>query len=102
MTREEARIAVRQAIADHYREHGEYVENLGQEVPIAALSARIDKRIAVADFEEALDVMRRREELENASSFAIDGDRAEHLKSIEEELTAAIIGIAGNGPRGES
>ena len=97
MTRDEARIAVRQALADHFREHGEYVDNLGQEVPIAALSARINNRVSVPMFEVALEVMQRRYEFDNDTTYAPDGDRSHDREKLEQELTEHINNIAGDG-----
>lgn len=102
MTREEARTAVRAALTEHFREHGEYVDNLGQEVPIAALSARINKRVSVPMFEVALEVMQRRYEFDNDTSYAPDGDRGKDREKLEEELAEHINNIAGDGPRGEA
>lgn len=102
MTREEARIAVQQALQDHFREHGQYVDNLGQEVPIAALSARINHRVSVDAFEEALQVMQRRYEFDNDTTYSPDGDRGKDREKLEEELTEHINNIAGSGPKGET
>ena len=101
MTREEARIAVRTALTVHFREHGEYVDNLGQEVPIAALSARINNRVSVPMFEVALEVMQRRYKFDNDTTYAPDGDRGKDREKLEEELTEHINNIAGDGSRGE-
>lgn len=101
MNRTEARIAVRTALTEHYREHGQYVDNLGQEVPIAALSARINKRVSVPMFEEALQVMQRRYKFDNDTSYAPDGDRGKDREKLEQELTEHINNIAGSGPKGE-
>ncbi|OIH81935.1 hypothetical protein BLJ79_21480 [Arthrobacter sp. UCD-GKA] len=101
MTRTEARIAVRTALTDHFREYGQWVENLGQEVPIAALSARINKRVSVDAFEEALRVMQRRYKFDNDTTYAPDGDRGKDRRKLEEELTEHINNIAGSGPKGE-
>lgn len=97
MTREEARIAVRAALTEHFREHGEYVDNLGQEVPIAALSARIGRRVLVPMFEVALEVMQRRYEFDNDTTYTPDGDRDTDRQKLEEELTEHINNIAGDG-----
>ena len=97
MTRTEARIAVRTALDEHFREHGEYVDNLGQEVPIAALSARIGRRVSVPMFEVALEVMQRRYEFDNDTSYAPDGDRNHDREKLEQELTEHINNIAGDG-----
>lgn len=115
MTQAEARIAVRTALTDHFREHGEYVDNLGQEVPIAALSARIGRRVGVASFEEALAVLERIHRLnDNTQTLAMWGyevhprehdypqAKAHHIESAEQELTEHINNIAGSGPKGEA
>lgn len=110
MTRAEARIAVRAALADHFREYGQWVENLGQEVPIAALSALIGRRITVPSFEEALQVLERIDRLnDNTQILAMgyyeahpnDPDyhqaKAHHIERAKQELTEHINNIAGDG-----
>lgn len=97
MTRDEARIAVHTALYEHFRENGQYVDNLGQEVPIAALSARIGRRVSVPMFEVALEVMQRRYDFDNDTTYTPDGDRGHDREKLEEELTEHINNIAGDG-----
>lgn len=115
MTREEARMAVRTALTEHFREHGEYVDNLGQEVPIARLSALIGRRITVPSLEEALQLLERIARLnDNTQTLGMWGyevhprehdypqAKAHHIERAEQELTEHINNIAGDGPKGET
>lgn len=113
MTRTEARVAVRQALRDHFRENGEYVDNMGQEVPILQLSANIGRRVSIGDFEEALQVLERIDRLNDNTlslqmgyyeAHPLDPDYHQakdvHILSANQELTEHINNIAGDGPKG--
>lgn len=96
MTRETAREITRAAVESYYAEYGQYVDTPGQETLVTQLGARINKSINEKSFEEALDVMQRRQDFWNDTSYAPDGDRANDRAKLEEELTAAINSIVGN------
>lgn len=89
------RAVVRAVVQTYYDEHGQYVETLSQELVIAQLSARIDRRVLEGDFTDALAVLQRQYEFDNAD-YLQDGDRAHDQAKLAEELTAAIDRITGH------
>ncbi|NKG22235.1 hypothetical protein [Paeniglutamicibacter terrestris] len=114
MTRDEARTYTRAAVETYYKHFGQYVETPGQETIVLDLGARIGHRVAEATFEEALAIHERIDQLnDNTQTLAHGGldvtphdhdypqAKAAHIESTQQELTAAIDRIVGNGPKGE-
>ena len=114
MTRDEARTYTRAAVETYYKHFGQYVETPGQETIVLDLGARIGHRVNEATFEEALAIHERIDRLnDNTLSLGMrhyeahpdDPDyhqaKAVHIESAQQELTAAIERIVGNGPKGE-
>lgn len=94
VTRAGAHEVVSAVVQAYYAKHGQYVETLAQELVIAELSVIIDKRVKEGDFTDALAVLQRQYEFDNAD-YLPDGDRAHDQAKLAEELTAAIDRITG-------